>query len=502
MKIFFLLKNSGYLRNYTSVVHLLAAKGHQVQLCFLKVNEIFPQSAIDKEVKDISGVSYLVPPKCIWLWRAPAEFIRVLQTYLRFLDPYYKDAHKLRARAAALVPGSVRWLVDMIVGRRGQNMWSVINFLKTIEQSIPLDSYIVKFFKSNRPDVFLVTPLIDLRGTQIDWLKCAKAMDIKSGLCVASWDNLTNKSLIQTEPDRIFVWNKIQQDEALKLHHIDPSKIVITGAQCYDRLFARRPSTSGEEFRRKVGLPLETPFLLYLCSSRFIAPHEVDFIGRWIKCLRNSEDPKFQKIGVLVRPHPQNASQWLDVNFANYGNVVIYPRLGANPVGGDSLNDFFDSMYHSVATVGINTSPMIESGILNKSAFTILAPEFRDTQEGTLHFHHLVAGGLLNISHDLDEHLNLLRQVLSDQESYQARIKHFIKSFVRPHGLDIECTPIFVEAIENLSQRSVSSSVETVRWSPLVKILLFPWAAIWYLLRKTKLLRKTIRKIILRDGLA
>jgi len=502
MKIFFLMKNSGYLRNYTSVVRLLADRGHLIQLCFLKIDEIYPQTAIDKEVKNISRVSYIISPKRNWLWRRPVEFIRVLQTYIRFLDPYYKDAHKLRSRAAALVPGPVRWLVDMIAGRTGQNKWSAINFLKNIETAIPLNPFIVEIFKSDRPDVFLVTPLVDLRGSQIDWLKCAKAMDIKSGLCVASWDNLTNKSLIQMQPDMIFVWNKIQQKEAVELHHIDPSKIVVTGAQCYDRLFARRPSTSSEEFRRKVGLPLETPFLLYLCSSRFIAPHEVDFIGQWIKCLRNSNNPNFQKIGVLVRPHPQNASQWRDVNFADYGNVAIYPRLGANPVGGESLNDFFDSMYHSVATVGINTSPMIESGILNKSAFTILAPEFKDTQEGTLHFHHLVAGGLLNISHDLDEHLNLLRRVLSDQESYHARIKHFIKSFIRPHGLDSECTPIFVEAVENLNQLAVSSSVETVRWNPLVRAILFPWAAISYLLRKTKLRLKNTRKIIPRDGLA
>jgi hypothetical protein len=365
-------------------------------------------------------------------------------------------------------------------------MWSVISFLKMIEKAIPLNPFIVDFFKSDRPDVFLVTPLIDLRGTQIDWLKCAKALDIKSGLCVASWDNLTNKSLIQTEPDTVFVWNKIQQEEAVELHHIDPSKIVVTGAQCYDRLFARRPSTSSQEFRRKVGLPLDTPFLLYLCSSRFIAPHEVDFIGQWIKRLRNSQDPKFKKIGVLVRPHPQNASQWLDVDFSHYGNVAIYPRLGANPIGGDSLNDFFDSMYHSVATVGINTSPMIESGILNKPVFTILAPEFRDTQEGTLHFHHLVAGGLLNISHDLDEHLNQLSQTLADVESHQERILHFIEGFVRPHGLAHECTPIFAEAVEHLNRKMISSPVESPRRTILLRALLFPWAVLFYAAKKAR----------------
>ena len=486
MKIFFLMKNSGYLRNYTSVVRLLAARGHLVQLCFLKIDEIYPQTAIDKEVKNISEVSYIISPKRNWLWRRPVEFIRVLQTYIRFLDPYYKDAHKLRSRAAALVPGPVRWLVDIIVGRTGQNKWSAINFLKKIEKAIPLNPFIVDFFKSDRPDVFLVTPLIDLRGTQIGWLKCAKAMDIKSALCVASWDNLTNKSLIQMEPDMIFVWNKIQQEEAVELHHIDPSKIVITGAQCYDRLFARRPSTSREEFRKAVGLSENGLFILYLCSSGFIAPQEVDFVAKWIDRLRRSADPLLNRIGVLVRPHPQNADQWRNVDFSDHANVVIYPREGANPIHGNSLKDFFDSIYHSVATVGINTSPMIESGILNKPVLTVLTPQFRDTQNGTIHFHHLVDGGLLKISHDLDDHLDQLSRVLAGRESYQARIRHFIQNFVRPHGLDTECTPIFVEAIENLNQRSVASPVDSPQWQPLVRYTLFPWAAISFTVRKLK----------------
>ena len=480
------MRNSGYLRFFEPVVRLLAERGHRIHLGFFRVKDHYPETAIDRFSQQSSRISYTIFPKGSWLWRAPAEFVRGLQTYTRFLDQRYTGAHKLRARAAELAPRPVRRLVDVMVGRTGQNMWSVINVLKNIEKAIPLNPFIVDFFNSERPDVFLVTPLIDLRGTQIDWLKCAKAMGIKSGLCVASWDNLTNKSLIQTEPDTVFVWNNIQQEEAVELHRIDPSQIVVTGAQCHDRLFARRPSTSIEEFRRKVGLKLKKPFLLYLCSSHFIAPHEVDFIEQWIKRLRDSESPEFEELGILVRPHPQNASQWRDVDFTKYDNVAIYPRLGANPIGGDSLNDFYDSMYHSLATVGINTSPMIESGILNKPVFTILAPEFRDTQEGTLHFRHLVEGGLLNISHDLDEHLDQLSRVIASHESHQARIKLFIQDFVRPHGLDTECTPIFVDAIENLKQQPVSLPADTPRLWPLVRSLLFPWAAISFTVRRLK----------------
>jgi hypothetical protein len=484
MKIFFLMRNSIYLRNYESVVRLLADRGHQILLGFGKIDEAFSEAAITELVNENSRISYIMFSQRTWLWRRPADFIRVLQTYARFLDGRYKDSHKLRARAASLLPDFIRRIVKMIVGHNDSKRWSFIHFLRRIESAIPLDSFILKFFNNNRPDLFLITPLIDLHVKQLDWLKCAKSLGIRSGLCVASWDNLSNKSLIQTEPDAVIVWNEIQQQEAVELHHIPASKVVVTGAQCYDRLFAHQPSTSKEEFFSKVGLVEEGDYLLYLCSSRFIAPNEVDFIRKWILRLRSSGDPALNKIGVLVRPHPQNATQWRDIDLSDSGNVALYPQKGANPIRGNSFDDFFDSMYHSVATVGINTSAMIESGILNKPVFTILSPQFRNTQNGTLHFNHLVEGGLLNISSGLDEHIEQLGRVLAGREAYQTRIRHFIKSFVRPHGLEVACTPIFVKSLENFIQRMISSSTDNSWKDTIVRLLLFPWAALSYASKK------------------
>jgi hypothetical protein len=338
-----------------------------------------------------------------------------------------------------------------------------------------------------------LTPLIDLKASQLDWLKGAKALGIKTGLCVFSWDNLTNKSLIQIETDIVLVWNEIQKYEAVEFHRISPAKVAMTGAQCYDKWFAHKPSTSREDFLHNVGLPNQRPFILYLCSSPFIAPKEVEFIARWIEKLREHKDSNLKTMGVLIRPHPRNVEQWEDADFSHFQDIVIYPRKGANPVDENSVNDFFDSMYHSVAAVGINTSSMIEAGILDKPVFTILAPDFNNTQEGTLHFHYLVKGGLLYISNSLDEHLDELSKVLDGQSSYKERIRNFIESFVRPHGLDCPSTPIFVEAIEDLDKMSISSpEYKKSFWSYPLIVFLFPFAVIRYLIMKTI---KEVRKV-------
>ena len=86
-------------------------------------------------------------------------------------------------------------------------------------------------------------------------------------LLFISWDNLTNKSLIQAETDIVLLWNLFQKSEAIKFHKISSSKISITGAQCYDKWFELRPLTSREKFLQQVGLDPDRPYIMYICSS-------------------------------------------------------------------------------------------------------------------------------------------------------------------------------------------------------------------------------------------
>jgi hypothetical protein len=353
-----------------------------------------------------------------------------------------------------------------------------------MEKALPYDRKITQFILAEKPDLVLLTPLVNIASDQTDYLKSARFLGINCGLCVASWDNLTNKGLIQLEPDAVIVWNEIQKSEAIELHGIPPSKVVVTGAQCYDKWFTQKPSSSREEFCRRVGLSSEKSFILYLCSSPFIAPQEVKFVETWIREIRNCKDPNLNNVGVLVRPHPQNAEQWENVDFSHLENVTIYPRLGANPVDETGKSDFYDSMYYSAAVVGINTSSMIESGILGRPVFTIITDDFRATQEGTLHFHYLAEGGLLNISRSFDEHIGQLSKGLNGDKSHVERIRTFIQEFVRPQGLDTACTPIVVKAIEDLGNAARTPPERTPIWCYPVRVLLSPLAFLLMLIKE------------------
>ena len=80
MKIFFLMRHPGYLRNYESLLRLLDSRGHQVDLGILKTDEMYPESAIKALVSECSNLSLTVFQRQSWLWRKHANFLRGLQT--------------------------------------------------------------------------------------------------------------------------------------------------------------------------------------------------------------------------------------------------------------------------------------------------------------------------------------------------------------------------------------------------------------------------------------
>jgi hypothetical protein len=153
---------------------------------------------------------------------------------------------------------------------------------------------------------------------------------------------------------------------------------------------------------------------------------------------------------MLVRPHPAHLKQWKDVDLSGFSNVALWHEK-------ETMNadqGLYDSLYHAAAVVGLNTSAMIEAGILNKPVLSLVLPEFAGGQEETLHFHYLRAanGGLLEEAHSLDEHLAQLAMVLQGSRAAGDRIRTFVHRFVRPRGLDLPVTPIMADEIERAAR--------------------------------------------------
>jgi hypothetical protein len=180
---------------------------------------------------------------------------------------------------------------------------------------------------------------------------------------------------------------------------------------------------------------------------------------------------------LLIRPHPRNIDQWRGEPIGEPG-VKVWPGLGEEPLEEESRSHYFDSIYHSNAVVGINTSAQIEAAIVDRPVHTILAEEFRRTQLGTLHFPYLIDDdfGHVYAARTLDEHAALLEPSLDDSE-HRERNERFLLRFVRPFGLDVAAAPKVVEELEAAAALPAPAPDRGPAAGPVVRLALAPLAA-------------------------
>ncbi len=459
MRILFVMRHAGYVRNFEWVLRLLADRGHRVHLAFERDRPEFPL-AVRLAAETDGAITWDLAPGRDDRWRALAYGVRQSASYLRYLSPEFHRANKLRRRWGRRTPRVAVWLAGLPGLRSEPVRRSALSALQAVERRIPRPGAIEEHVRSGSYDLVLLTPLVD-GPTQHDWLRAAKRLGVPGVLAVASWDNLTNKGLTFDVPDRTYVWNGIQEREAIDLHRLPADTVAVVGAHTFDHWFDWKPSTTREEFCARIGLDPSRPFILYVASSGFISRDESAVVARWLEVLRR--DGELARVGVLVRPHPMKGEIWEDSPIAGLDDVAVWPAAGAYPSDDEQRAGLYDSIHHAAAVVGANTSALIDAAIVGRRTYTVLLPELRGAQEDTLHFHYLLPehGGALTVAHSLEEHVAQLRDVvLSSPEGDEWR-RRFLETFIRPHGLDWPAAPRFVDDLERLGGRRETRAVST-----------------------------------------
>jgi hypothetical protein len=446
MRVLFFGRRFGYFRNFDSVLRELASRGHVIHLAVERETEE-GRALVEALASEYPSITYGVAPArrqddSTWA----ATRLRHGLEYLRYQHQLFDDTPKLRDRSRERTPGLFVSLGDGVRRYARWTMRPIEATLRWLERSTPDDPAIRAYVEEQRPDVVLITPLIALGSSQIDYLRAARSLRIPTALCVWSWDHLSSKALIREYPDRVFVWNDTQKGEATDLHRVPADQIVVTGAQCFDKWFGRTPSRDRRTFFGQVGLRADRPVILYVCSAPFIgSPPEAPFVLEWVRQIRSHRSPRLREAPILVRPHPSRRAEWEGLDLTPFADLAVW---GGDP-GGDARADYFDTLFHSSIVAGLNTSAFIEAGILGRPVYTILLPEWYESQMGTVHFRYLfeAGGGLLTSAASFDEHLRHLDDAVAHPT---AEVKPFVRAFVRPRGLDVAATPIFVDHVEQM----------------------------------------------------
>jgi hypothetical protein len=467
MKLLFVARHETYFRNYDDAIRELVRRGHRVHLAVERHDQTSGDAAVRALLRDLPGsvTVGLVPERRVDAWSGVARRLRLGLDYLRYLEPLYDTAQLRRIRARERTPQLLIRFAEppLIRGPRWRRFAARV--LHACDRAVPPPESIVRFVAEHAPDALLVTPLVDLGSQQIDYVRAARALGVPTGLAVWSWDHLSSKAYLREPPERVLVWNATQQDEAVRVHGVAADRIVVTGAQCFDRWFDRQPSRSRAAFFAELGLPADRPCILWVGSGLVKGtPPEPPVVEEWLERLRGSGDPMLQDASVLIRPHPSKGG-WDRIDWRRFGHVAVW---GSNPVDDQSRDDYFDSLYHSAAVVGLNTSAFIEAAIVGREVLAVLDRRFFDSQEGTPHFQYLlqIGGGLLRATSDHDTHIAQLSAALRRPAAAEHPHRAFLEQFVRPLGMTHAATPEFVRAVEEIALCRVAASdaAPAARW--------------------------------------
>lgn len=448
MRLVFVFLNPDLFRHFEKVVCMMTDRGHVVDLVVYSETGNSPNvygRALSKYLSETPSAT--LHPMILRRdgWAKLLSLSRELINY----SIYYKPGHPstaLKNRWKKYLPPVVWQLVgNPLIGKLLASK-PVNAMLRLAERIAPAHKEIVLWFQETKPDLVFASPYITAGSLELDYIKAAKKLKTPTAVGVTSWDNLTTKGTFHIIPDRIMVWNQALLEEAVTLHDVPREKIHITGSPTFDYWFETKPVMDRESFCEGAGLDPQRPFVVYLCSSRGMIEGEIEFIHD----LADEMDrhPIAGDLNILVRPHPLNMLDW---NAVRSDRIRVWPRNGEFTDTPEARQGYFHTLHYGIAAVGINTSAMIETAIINRPCISIIDPRYQKSQTGMGHFRHLLNGNFLYVEHSYQGAVDRLAGIMTDHDEKKENRQKFVHDFVRPGGIEKQSSLRMAEALERIA---------------------------------------------------
>lgn len=94
------------------------------------------------------------------------------------------------------------------------------------------------------------------------------------------------------------------------------------------------------------------------------------------------------------------------------------------------------SFRYADATLGINTSGMIDSILADKPTFSVIIADYAATQSDSKHFRHLRDAEALYLEADLSSFITRLSEIAAGVDAKAEQRRRFAQDFARPHRLE------------------------------------------------------------------
>lgn len=396
-------------------------------------------------------------------WITMLAMVRETLTYASYLRR--RDESRFLSVQRQRLPARLRGPIAS--SRLAQKILSsklVTKSLTIIGNLAPVSEPIVHHIRNLDPDVTVVSPINWASrpgdfADEIEYVRASQRLGIPTVVPVYSWDNLTARGLYYHVPDCTLAWNQTHVEDATLIHNIPREKIIITGAPLFDKWYiASRLAKSREQFCDSVGLDPERPIVTYLGSSGNIAPDETWLIHELVAATRNYNDPNVSAVQFIIRPHPANADHYLGVDWGD--GVALWPQKAELPDSDGAIGTFYNTLLHSIGTVGINTTGMIDAVVADKPSAVIFSSKYREAQIDTPHFHHLYSSGALERIDSGEDLCGFVERLLQGHDLARQQRRDFVGKFVRPRGACRSAGSVAASVIEMVASGATMSEIE------------------------------------------
>lgn len=452
MKILFVSGSSANYYTFDDVVRGLCSRGHDVRLIMQTRKEgVISDDALQRTRKDFPGLTVepLRRRKLIYAFiqyiREALNFAHVLKNeerrqwdvkkWMRFFPPYL-----VRFFSIPLVRS---WLKNKAAQKK----------LRRVEQSFPVVPSVRRHIQQYEPDVLVAMPLINPDSPDVEYLKAAQRLGIPVLYSMPSWDNISTKGTFHGMPDYGVVWNEPLAAELSRNHDFDRGKIFVTGAPRFDHLIDRADDhlLSRGEFCRMAGLGEEKDYILYVGSTFLVTNENTVNRDESVLMLEVADamayDPNTRDINILVRPHPTNRIVYETLRANPRPNLVVFPAVGELPDTREKRARFHNSILHSLAVVGVNTTAFLEASALDTPCITLRTPEFGETQQ-LAHFHHLEDADFLEVAASAGDVIRLVQGIRNGADARREKRRMFAQDFLRPCGKP--AVDAYIETLEKI----------------------------------------------------
>ncbi len=462
MKILYVMRSAAHFHYHSSTIKSLCKWGHEVTALF---DEPGSKRTVNQAVTDFqaetAGFQYDWLIRRSDTWRVPVFHLREVINYDRYLGFKGQSFFYLK-RWRTHLPEWLKFLLQFRITKKMVHYFlgskRVKRGLRFMERIVPPDPGILRSLTDAKPDIVVASPANMRYSEELEYVKAANRLNIPTVVPILSWDNLTTKGVFHEIPRLTLAWNRAHLEEARDQHGIPEDRIVITGSPVFDFWFEMEgPSLDYKTFCCQVGLDPSHPLIVYLGSSANISQNESWLVNEFIKVLRNSQNESIQKAGVLIRPHPANAKCYENVSGEN---IAIWPKDGQLPDTQEGKQDFFNALHCAFATVGVNTSGMIDATIMDKPCVAIMPERYKQTQEQAIHFKHLIEADVLYFTPTITGAVDVLGNLFRKQDPKEDKRHRFVRDFIRPWGEKVQAGQVAALAIEMAAMNRSAAQIK------------------------------------------